>query len=440
MSEPTTRGSNVLDPADNHRRIPAAPAGPIAVEPFADQRSVDLPLADQRSVDRPVVDRPVVVAPTGDQPLADQPLADQPIVDEPFAAAPLVQAPADVPRELGHRTLDGTASLLGSIVGSLALTWLVYEGMLAFSGVVGFALSWWAVFVLLYALVSRMAHPWIEVQDRLISVVVTSGATLVGLALASTLIHVFVKGWPALHHLNFYTHDMSGVRPTAPLTEGGVSHAITGSALQVGIAVVISLPLGVGTAVYMTEVGGRLSQTVRTVVEAMTALPDILAGLFVYTVLIIALHWDRTGLTAALALVVTIIPIIARSAEVSLRVVPNGLREASLALGASQWQTVRRVVLPTARSGLATALILGVARIAGETAPLLIVSGASTYFNRNPISEPMNSLPLFIITAVRSGQPLFIARGYGAAALLLLIVLVLFAAARFFSRNRGGSR
>jgi hypothetical protein len=136
----------------------------------------------------------------------------------------------------------------------------------------------------------------------------------------------------------------------------------------------------------------------------MTALPDILAGLFVYAVLIITLGWDRSGLAAAIALTVTMLPIIARSAEVVLRVVPGGLREASLALGASQWQTVRRVVLPTAKAGLATSLILGIARIAGETAPLLIVSGLVVP-QRHPGTDPMNSLPLFIYDAVRRPRP-----------------------------------
>jgi phosphate transport system permease protein len=180
---------------------------------------------------------------------------------------------------------------------------------------------------------------------------------------------------------------------------------------------------------------------VRTVVEAMTALPDILAGLFVYAVLIIALGWDRSGIAASLALAVTMMPIIARSAEVVLRVVPGGLREASLALGASQWQTVRRVVLPTAKAGLATSLILGIARIAGETAPLLIVSGASSFMNPNPTQEPMNSLPLFIYDAVRRPAGLTIqARGYGAATFLLLMVLVLFVVTRFLARDKGPSR
>ncbi|MDT4935004.1 MAG: phosphate transport system permease protein, partial [Pseudonocardiales bacterium] len=219
-------------------------------------------------------------------------------------------------------------------------------------------------------------------------------------------------------------------------TQGGCWHAIVGSGIQVGIAVVISLPLGIGTAVYLTEVGGRLSGTVRTVVEAMTAIPDILAGLFVYTILIIGLHWDHSGLAVSLALAVTMVPIIARSGEVVLRVVPGGLREAGLALGASRLRTVLRVVLPTARAGLATSLILGIARVAGETAPLLIVSGANTFFNKNPLHNPMNSLPLYVFTAVRSGEPLFVARGYGAAALLLTLVLVLFITTRFLARDR----
>ncbi|MDQ2837487.1 MAG: phosphate ABC transporter permease PstA [Actinomycetota bacterium] len=355
------------------------------------------------------------------------PLHRSPVEPEP---------PTDLPRLIGTRTLDEKASLLGALGASLGLVWVVYLGIFAWSGVLGFVVCWWLGFLGLYALISSLANPRPIVVERLVAALVTSGAGVVGLALLSTLAHIFHRGWPALHHLNFYTQDMSGVRPTAPLTEGGVSHAIVGSGIEIAIAVAIALPLGVGTAVYLTEVGGRLSRTVRTVVEAMTALPDILAGLFIYTLLIITLHWERTGITAALALVVTIIPIIARSAEVVLRVVPAGLREASLALGASQWQTVRRVVLPSARSGLATALILGVARIAGETAPLLIVSGASTYFNDNPVDQQMNSLPLFIFSAVRSGQEKFIARGYGAAALLLGLVLTLFVITRFLARDK----
>ncbi len=201
------------------------------------------------------------------------------------------------------------------------------------------------------------------------------------------------------------------------------------------------MPLGLITAVYMTEVGGVMAKFVRTVIEAMTALPDLIAGLFIYTVLIVALHEGRSGIAAALALAVTMLPIIARSSEVVLRVVPGGLREASLALGASRWRTVLSVILPTARPGLGTALILGIARGIGETAPVLITSGASTFFNAKPFNgEPMNSLPLFVYTGVRSGEPNYITRGFGAASVLLAVVLVLFVVIRVLARSRSTSR
>jgi phosphate transport system permease protein len=345
----------------------------------------------------------------------------------------------DVPRTLGTRTLDDRISWVAALVGAFALVWMMFQ-VTGWSGKLGFVLLWFAVYLGLYAWVTALSNPAPVVVERLAAAVITGGAAVVALALASTLYYTFQRGWPAYTHLNFYTQDAAGVRPTAGLGHGGILHAITGSAIEVGIAVLISLPLGLGTAVYMTEVGGRAAKTVRTVVEAMTALPDVLAGLFTYATLILVFHLDRTGLVAGIALSVTMIPIVARSAEVALRVVPGGLREASLALGASQWQTVRRVVLPTAKSGLATALILGIARIAGETAPLLIVSGASTYQNVNPLTDPMNSLPLYIFSAVRSGQPNFIARGFGAAAVLLALVMVLFVVARLLARPKAGNR
>jgi phosphate transport system permease protein len=346
----------------------------------------------------------------------------------------------DRPRKLQRRTLDDVASRAGAAIGSLALVWVLFERVFAFSGLLGFVVCWYVTFVVLYAWVTGVSNPRTAVVDRVAAAAANAGAAIVGLTLATTVGFIFVKAWPALSHLNFFTKDMAGVRPTSPLTQGGIVHAVAGSAIEVGIAVAIALPLGLATAVYMTEVGGRLATTVRTVVEAMTALPDIVAGLFVYVLLIIGFGMEKDGLAVSLALVVTMVPVTARSAEVVLKVVSGSLREAGLALGASQWQTVRRVVLPTARSGLATALILGIARITGETAPLLIVSGASSFFNKDPLHNTMNSLPLFIFSAVRSGEPLYIQRGYGAAAVLLGLVLVLFVVTRVLARNRQGSR
>lgn len=361
--------------------------------------------------------------------------------DEVPAAAPFpAEAIVDQPRQLGRHTLDDRFSFLGSALGSLALVWLVYDQLLPFSGRIGFVLVWYVAFVALYAAVTAVSHPRPQTVDRVITTLMYAAALVVGAALVWTVAYIFVEGRHAVSHASFITKDMSGVRPTDGLDHGGAAHAIVGSLIILGIAVAISLPLGIGTAVFLTEVGGRFGVVVRTVVEAMTAVPDLLAGLFVYVVLIIELGSEKTGLAAAIAIAVTMTPIIARSAEVALRVVPGGLREASAALGASQLSTVFRVVLPTALPGLATAMILAMARGIGETAPLLIVSGETTIFNTDPLHEPMSSLPLFIYQNVRSGLPLAIERAYGAAVLLLAIVIVLFAITRLLARQRVGRR
>ncbi len=353
------------------------------------------------------------------------------------AATPDAES-ADVPRRVGARTADDYLALAGCLVGSLGLVWVAYDRVLPFSGRFGFFVCWYLTFLLLYWGVSAISHPRPEVVDRLVTAVVTGGAMVVFFAVITTVLYTFAEGRHAIIHLNFYSHDMSGVSPAAPLTQGGIVHAITGTLIEIGIAIIVSLPLGVGTAVFITEVGGRFSRLVRTVVEAMTALPDILAGLFILTTLIIALGFQKSGFAAAMALSVMMLPIIARSSEVVLRVVPGGLREASLALGASRWRTVWTVVLPTARPGLATALILGIARGIGETAPVLLTSGASSFFTVNPFVNPMNSMPLFIFTSEQSGLTLAIQRAWGAASVLLAMVLVLFIVARVLARSRTG--
>jgi phosphate transport system permease protein len=362
----------------------------------------------------------------------------QAVSPEPKTAR--VSSVPDVPRPIGGKTLDEHASFWGALLGSASLVWIIYTQLLPFTGRVGFVILWFIAFLTMYAGVSAMGNPSQVVKDRTIAAAIRAGAMIVGLALLSAVLFTFYRGIDALLHVNFFTQDMAGVRPTAPLDQGGIIHAIVGSMIEIGIAVLFALPLGVGTAVFMNEVGGPTARAVRTVVEAMTALPSIVAGLFVYTVLIVTLGVSRTGIAAATAIFVMILPIIARASDVVLRVMPGGLREASLALGASKWQTVQKVVLPTVRPGLATALILGIARGVGETSPVLLTSGASTYFNANPFSEPMNSLPLFVFASVRSGEPLFIARGFGAAAVLLGLVLVLFVITRRLARTKVGNR
>lgn len=359
--------------------------------------------------------------------------ASSPAPTRPASAAP---ARRPVPRRVRRLTTDDWLSLWGSVLASLALVTVVYEHILDGSGTLGFLVCWYLGFLVIFSFILSLSNSRPVVVDRLVTSALWVASGVVVLALASTIGYTLGEGWTAFRHLNFFTQTMAGVAPTAPLTQGGVLHAIVGTLVETGIATVFAVPVGVATAVYMSEVGGRLSNLVRTIVEAMTALPEILAGLFVYVVLIIGLGLPKSGIAVSAAMAVTMVPIIARASEVALRVVPGGLREASYALGASQWATVRKVVLPSARAGLATASILGVARAIGEIAVPLICSGASTFMVVNPTKNWMNSLPLFILTSDSSHETAAISRAFGAASVLLFLVLILFATARVLSREK----
>jgi phosphate transport system permease protein len=350
-------------------------------------------------------------------------------------AAPVIGR-RPVPRRITRFTGEDWAYLGGSLVSSLALVTLVYDHILALSGTLGFLVCWYAAFVVLYGAAVSLSYPRPIVVDRLVTTAMWAAAAIVAFAVGSTVVFTFAKGAGALLHLNFFTQDAASTGAATPLSHGGILHAIVGTLIEVGIAVGISLPLGIGTAVFMSEVGGGLARVVRTIVDAMTALPEILAGLFIYVALIVGVGMSPSGLAVAIAMAVTMVPIIARACEVALRVVPNGLREASLALGGTRWRTVRKVVLPTAKAGLATGVILGIARGIGETAIPLITSGASSFLSYNPAGAPMNSLPLYIFTAVKTEEPLAIQRAFGAASVLLLLVLALFVTARALTRNR----
>jgi phosphate transport system permease protein len=353
--------------------------------------------------------------------------------DAPPAPPPAPAVPR--PRRTRRLTRQDVLALCCSLLASFALVEIGYEHILDFSGTLGFLLCWFVVFQAVYAIVLAVDNPRPIVVERLVTTTLWVVAGIVLFALGTTIVYVFAKGWQALVHLNFYTHDMAGVNPSAPFTKGGVYHAIVGTVIEISIAVAISLPLGLVTAIYMTEVGGRGSGFVRTVVEAMTALPEILAGLFVYVFLIVDFGLPKSGLAAAIAMAVTMTPIMARAGDVALRVVPGGLREASAALGGKHWRTVWKVVLPTAGSGLATALILAIARGIGETAIPLICSIASNFTSYDPRGA-MNSLPLFIYTMYITHEPNAITRAFGAAGVLLVMVLALFVVTRLLTRGR----
>jgi len=283
-----------------------------------------------------------------------------------------------------------------------------------------------------YASMARMQWDRRDVVNRVTMVAFAGAGALVLLVVFSTDLYTFVRGAASVFHPNTWTQSLAFAGPQSPLNVGGVAHAIVGTLEQIAIATLFAVPLAVATAVFLSEVGGALARPVRIIVEAMTALPDIIAGLFVYALFILTLGMQKSGLAASLAIGVTMLPIIARASEVVLRLVPGTLREASYALGSSQWRTVWNVVLATARPGLATAIVLGMARGIGETAPVLIVAGFSKEFNFNPVSGPMVSLPLYIwnYVHIEGVNAQYVARGFGAGVVLVLVVLGLFTLAR----------
>jgi phosphate transport system permease protein len=337
----------------------------------------------------------------------------------------------------GVRTEDVLA-IAGALAAALATTGVLWTQLAPFTGLFGYIAVTWVLFVLIYSLLAAFDNDRPTVRDRVSAVIMYSLAALVVLALLFIILYTLWRGAKALVHLNFYTQDMHSTTPFDPLTKGGVLHGIAGTLIELAIAMAIAVPLGLLAAVFLNEVPGKLNSLVRTVVDAMTALPDVLAGLFIYATLILIFGLGLSGLAAGCALAVTVLSIICRAAYVVLRLVPGGLTESSYALGAGHWRTVWHVTLPTARSGLATAVILGAARAIGETSPVLLTAGATNYLNLDPVNGPMMSLPLAAYTLVSSPEQAYITRGFGAAVVLLGLVIVLFTIARLIGGRGAG--
>jgi phosphate ABC transporter permease subunit PstA/phosphate ABC transporter phosphate-binding protein len=341
-------------------------------------------------------------------------------------------------RRTGGLRRTDVLAILGALAAGAATTGVLWTQLGPFTGALGYVVVTWLVTVAWFALLVSFDENRSLVKDRVAAFVVHSLGIVLVAALVFVIYYTLKRGYPALPHLNFYIQDMRSVQATDPLTKGGVLHAVIGTLIELGIALTFAVPLGLVAAVYLHEVPGRFSRFIRTVVEAMTALPDIIAGLFIYATLILIFHLGPSGLAAGAALGVTILPIIIRAADVVLRLVPASLKEASYALGSGQWRTTWHVLLPTARSGLTNAVILGAARAIGETSPVLLTASATGYVNLDPLHGPMMSLPLLAYTLVASPEPNEITRGFGAAAVLLILVLVLFAVARWIGGRAPG--
>jgi phosphate transport system permease protein len=263
---------------------------------------------------------------------------------------------------------------------------------------------------------------------------VLGGATVIALVPLVLILWYLVKNGIGAWSADFFTTDPNGNFLGDP---GGIKSAILGTIEMVGLAMVIAVPLGIGVALYLTEYGreGRFGNIVRYFIDVMTGVPSIVFGLFVYITLILTgFGGGFAGWKGSVALALLMLPIVTRSAEVVLLLVPDSLREAALALGAPRWRVVARIVLPTALPGLITGILLAVARAAGETAPLIftatIVQGTS--FN---LGDRMNSLPAQIFSDVGQAQDRLVQRAWGAALTLVLMILVLTLFARLVSRR-----
>jgi phosphate ABC transporter, permease protein PstA len=220
----------------------------------------------------------------------------------------------------------------------------------------------------------------------------------------------------------FLSHSMNGVISSDP--GGGIYHAVLGTLEQVGLATLISAPIGLLTAVYLVEYGrGRLAKAVTFFVDVMTGVPSIVAGLFVLSFWIIILGFSFSGFAGSMALAILMMPVVVRSTEEMLRLVPHALREASYALGVPKWKTITRIVIPTAIGGITTGIMLAIARITGETAPVLLLCFTTDVINANPFQGAQESLPLYIWHQYLLGNDQTYARAWGAALVLIAIVM-----------------
>ena len=295
-----------------------------------------------------------------------------------------------------------------------------------------------ALTLLLYAVIIVAASAVVEggrkARDRLATTLVTSAFVLALLPLVSLVIAVIGNGTARFDGI-FFTNSLRSVVGEG----GGAVHAITGTLWVTLIATLISVPIGLLAAIYLVEYGqgGKLARSLTFFVDVMTGIPSIVAGLFAYAVFVLIFGaGTQNGLAGACALSVLMIPVVVRSVEEMLRIVPMELREASYALGVPKWLTIVKVVLPTALAGIVTGVMLAIARVIGETAPLLVAAGFTQSLNNNPFDGPMMTLPVFVFRQYADqGNPAsaYIERAWAGALTLILIVMVLNLAGRFIA-------
>ena len=324
------------------------------------------------------------------------------------------------------------------VAGALAIA-----GVLAVLGpadsIEGFVLWTGSLFLIGQTVASFAVEGGRHARDRLVTSLIYTSFVITVIPLVSVLI-LTIKNGMARFDSSFFSSSLRNIAATN--AGGGAYHALVGTIEQVLIATAFAVPVGIFVAIYLVEFGtGRFARTVSTFVDVMTGLPSIVAGLFILSFWILALGQGYSGFAGALALAILMLPIVVRSTEEMLRLVPDALREASYALGVPRWKTIVRIVIPTALPGIVTGIMLGVARVAGETAPVLLVTFGTNSINTDPFSGPQSSLPLFVYQQAGLPNQVAIDRAWTGALTLILFVMLLNLAARlvtYFWRARMG--
>lgn len=247
------------------------------------------------------------------------------------------------------------------------------------------------------------------------------------------LLYVILKGYKAITNLTWWTHSQTGILPSE--VGGGVYHALYGTLIQTALAAVVAIPLGILVAIYLVEYGrGKLARVTTFMVDILSGVPSIVAALFIFALWITRFGFEQSAFAVALALVLLMLPVVIRSTEEMLRLVPDELREASYALGVPKYKTILRVVLPTALSGIISGILLAIARVMGETAPVLVLVGYSTSINFNVLKGNMASLPLLIYTQLINPTPAGQLRVWGSALTLIILIAIIITIAGVVAR------
>ena len=327
---------------------------------------------------------------------------------------------------------------LPDIAGALAALILTYVivNVSPLKGKLGFVITLVVVATFVSAAISWARRDRKAAFNSVSTVMVYIAGLFVIFPLGSILYEIIRRGAAGLSW-GMFTRDMAVTASDAPLSEGGILHAVIGSLYIVAIATVFSVPIGLLTSLYLTEIKGKAAGTIRFFVQAMSGIPSIVAGLFIYAIWMIALGNQYSAFAGAMALAILMIPTVARTSEEVLKLIPGDLREAGLALGGTQWRTVAMIILPAAQSGLITSVILGIARVAGETAPLLLTMGGADAVNLNPFSGNSSAIPFYVWKNFSMGTEISIQRAWSGVLVLMIIVLIFFSITRFLSNRKG---